>query len=354
VKSRYYILLLLIASCCSKSPEDDITLIWDNDRAVAVRIGSELLPRSPIAERVHVHRYKESDPVLGEINEDGDAFVFTPIVAFTGGLNYEVRYNSQNIGIFKVPVDTTLSNPELLSVYPTGDTVPENLLKMYLTFSEPMMEDGATKHILLVRDGRDTLRDTFLDLQPELWNTDGTILTLWLDPGRVKRDLIPNKTLGQPISRSSTYELVVKPGWRSTQGAHTQTGYWKSFYAGRRDEAIPNPDRWKVKSPPSLSRDTLIVSFDEALDYKLITDAIHVLDSERRLVEGEALPGKDEKSFCFIPVEGWKRGPYLLMIESRLEDLAGNNLTRPFDRDVTIESKYPDEGLAREIVFNIQ
>jgi hypothetical protein len=109
-----------------------------------------------------------------------------------------------------------------------------------------------------------------------------------------------------------------------------------------------------VKSPPSLSRDTLIVSFDEALDYKLITDAIHVLDSERRLVEGEALPGKGEKSFCFIPVEGWKRGPYLLMIESRLEDLAGNNLTRPFDRDVTIESKNPDEGSAREIVFNIQ
>ena len=40
---------------------------------------------------------------------------------------------------------------------------------------------------------------TFLDLQPELWNAEGTVLTLWLDPGRIKRDLIPNKELGIPL-----------------------------------------------------------------------------------------------------------------------------------------------------------
>ena len=29
-----------------------------------------------------------------------------------------------------------------------------------------------------------------------------------------------------------------------------------------------------------------------------------------------------------------QKGPLLCMIESRLEDLAGNNLNRPFDREV--------------------
>ena len=55
------------------------------------------------------------------------------------------------------------------------------------------MEEGrSTRYVVLVKEGVDTLKGTFLDLQPELWNDDATELTLWLDPGRIKLDLIPN------------------------------------------------------------------------------------------------------------------------------------------------------------------
>ena len=37
------------------------------------------------------------------------------------------------------------------------------------------------------------MKSIFLELENELWNPEHTQLTLWLDPGRIKRDLIPNQ-----------------------------------------------------------------------------------------------------------------------------------------------------------------
>ena len=84
-----------------------------------------------------------------------------------------------------------------MAIYPTQDTVPENLLKIYLQFSKPMREGQALRHIELLKNNRDTLPGVFLDLQPELWNVDRTTLTVWLDPGRIKRDLQPNGPIGK-------------------------------------------------------------------------------------------------------------------------------------------------------------
>jgi hypothetical protein len=43
----------------------------------------------------------------------------------------------------------------------------------------------------------------------------------------------------------------------------------------------------------------------------------------------------EEKQLNFIPNKPWSPGQYNLQVEARLEDLAGNNLNRLFDRDVT-------------------
>lgn len=328
-------------------------MVWDNERAIAVRIDKSLLPSSTVIDSLTVHLLNEHEPVLGELEDEYDALLFTPHLSFTGGLTYEVRYSDRQLGMFSVPIDTTLSAPELLAVYPSGDTLPENLLKMYVAFSEPMVEGSSLSHIYMIRDPGDTLEGTFLDLKPELWNNDATVLTLWLDPGRVKRDLIPNQTLGKPIERGSQYTLVIQPGWRSKQGAHTKVQFLKSFYVATRDETIPNPDRWKIAIPRSSTYDSLIVHFDEPLDFRLVTDAIHLLDIERRLVEAEVIVGDDERSLYFVVINPWSKGSYALMIEPRLEDLAGNNLIRVFDRDLLAEQSGNEEVAAREIPFNI-
>jgi hypothetical protein len=352
VKICRFILLVGVIGC--SGPSEQFTVVWDNDRAVAVRVSRSVLPGSAVTDSMKVHRLDEPDPVLGEIAEEPDGLLFTPFVPFTGGITYEARYSARRLGTFEVPLDTTLSDPELLAVYPSADTLPENLLKMYLAFSEPMVEGKSLTHVYVIRNERDTVRDTFLDLQPELWNNDGSVLTLWLDPGRVKRDLIPNKTLGKPIEQASRYTLVVEPGWRSKQGAHTQAPFRKTFHVGDRDESVPDPGRWKVLAPASSSRDSLIVRFDEPLDFKLLTDAIHVLDGARRLVEADVIVGEDEKSLCFLPLTAWEKGTYAIMVEPRLEDLAGNNLARLFDRDLLAESNDEAGDQAREVLFIIQ
>ena len=50
----------------------------------------------------------------------------------------------------------------------------------------------------------------------------------------------------------------------------------------------------------------------------------------------------------------WKAGRYRLKIESRLEDLAGNNLNRPFDRDITRKNIAPTTLPFVEILFNVK
>ena len=128
--------------------------------------------------------------------------IFKPMIAFTRGLKYKVYVRNELIDEI---ADTDLliqsTAPEVVAVYPALDTLPENLLKFYIRFSKPMQEGDELQHIHLIKDGRDTMSSVFLDL--ELWNNERTMLTLWLDPGRIKRELQPNKLLGPPLNKGS-------------------------------------------------------------------------------------------------------------------------------------------------------
>ena len=54
---------------------------------------------------------------------------------------------------------------------------------------------------------------------------------------------------------------------------------------------------------------------------------------------GRKLPGRvrvtdQERSWRFTPDRPWVSGSYRLVIDTRLEDLAGNSIGRPFEVDV--------------------
>ena len=79
---------------------------------------------------------------------------------------------------------------------------------------------------------------------------------------------------------------------------------------------------------------------------------MHVKDQKGANVKG-TFECDGEKKCRFIPEIAWKPGDYLLVIESRLEDLAGNNLNRPFDRDVT-QGKTPLSRATYERKFRVE
>jgi hypothetical protein len=205
---------------------------------------------------------------------------------------------------------------------------------MYVQFSAPMVEGQSLKHVQLLNKKGDTLSGIFLELQPELWNADGTMLTLWLDPGRIKRDLIPNKLMGNPLRQGEEYTLRVSDQWKSKDGLTLDQSYSKSFVVGKRDEATPNIDQWSLHPAKAGTRDPLSIHFPEPLDYSLIQSAISILGDDRKMVSGQIEIFEEEKGIAFTPANPWQTGEYIAHVQSRLEDLSGNNLLRPFDRDL--------------------
>ena len=50
-------------------------------------------------------------------------------------------------------------------------------------------------------------------------------------------------------------------------------------------------------------------------------------------VEGKLTVGKQEQSWQWTPAAPWAPGEYRLVADTRLEDLAGNSIGRPFEVD---------------------
>ncbi len=351
LRVSFFILLCwaLYTRCQPTDERTSVTVVSKNGKAVAVAIRGSFVKDESISMQLKVQLIKPGErlPVLGDFRKEGDEVIFEPVVPLTKGLRYEVLLNDTLLSEIEIPVGDSEA-PKLLSIYPSQDTLPENLLKMYFEFSEPMVEGSSSPHLTLIRNDRDTMRGTFLDLQPELWNADGTVLTLWLDPGRIKRDLIPNKELGSPLKQGERYTLHVNKSWQSKNGVPLTKNYSKTFVTIHRDEESPDPMMWKVTVPSSNDKQPLEIQFPQPLDYFLVKECIAILNSHGDVVRGTTVTADEERILRFVPDEPWTKGRFALHIERRLEDLAGNNLNRPFDRNIYEQNERHEQKIFRK------
>ena len=330
----FFVSWLLVA--CHHAEETGISIHWKDKRATGIYIPKQFVsPIDSLDQLLTVRLAGQETAILGSYQQMGDAILFEPLVPFTRGLRYGVWLRNIQLSEIEIPALASGDKPVLLAIYPSEDSLPDNLLKVYLHFSRPMREGQSRKYVSILKNNADTLPGLFLDLQPELWNADRTMLTLWLDPGRIKRDLQPNKRLGAPLQPGLYYQIVVSADWPDEQGASLGKSTIKLFVTVQRDSLSPVPARWAIHAPKPGTIQPLDVSFGEALDYSLLTETLHVINDTGQPILGKWQPGNDEKRSSFNPDAPWKSGQYRLKIESRLEDLAGNNLNRPFDRDIT-------------------
>ncbi|MEJ0033953.1 MAG: hypothetical protein WDO15_28105 [Bacteroidota bacterium] len=321
---RWCLVFLLIAGCAPHIEAPSI--VWENEKAVGVLLD--------VPDTTCIYVEGSSYKVIGEWKDSR----FTPAVPFERGQTYRT-----STGItFTIPVDGNRQVPLLMGSFPTCDTVPSNLLKIYLQFSEPMSEARSAQFVQLYDDVTgDTIKNAFLDLQPELWNENGTVLTLWLDPGRIKQDLIPNKKLGVVMNENRSYRLVVAKGWRAKNGLALEQNYKKIFVTTGRDVIKPDVSSWSVKT----KGDTVIIDLQESLDWSLIRSTISI-----KGIVPKSITEVCENKVLFFPVS---RGDYSLNIESRLEDLAGNNLNRLFETDVTAPTSNNHPKAVYTISFHV-
>ena len=172
----------------------------------------------------------------------GDALRFTPQFALDPGREYVARFDPSHlpgtgtgtairplVATVSVPAKHVVPSTTVARVYPSGDAVPENLLRMYVEFSGPMGRPSGIPHMkLLGSDGRE-IEGAFLPLDYEFWDPAHTRFTAFLDPGRVKSGILPNKQMGRALDAGRTVTLVISREWRDEHGLPLKDEYRRVF-----------------------------------------------------------------------------------------------------------------------------
>jgi hypothetical protein len=213
------------------------------------------------------------------------------------------------------------------AVYPGADVLPANLLRFYIQFSAPMSKGEAASRLRLLDSKGKTLPAVFLAGE-ELWDPAGTRLTMTLDPGRIKRGLTSNMALGDAIVEGKQYTLAIDKEWTDARGVAMVEGFRKNFRGAPADRIPPDPKTWRITPPPAGSRNPLVVTFGESLNHALLERMLR-LD-----VAGKITIPAGETEWRFVPDSPWRAGAYRLMVNTAIEDVAGNRPGLPFDVDV--------------------
>ena len=95
--------------------------------------------------------------VLGTVSKEGETLSFQPVFPFRKGAAYTAFWKEHHRFSFLIP--HTGSVTELDAIYPSGQSVPANLLKIYLHFSAPMGEGRAYEHLTLIDAAGDDVKD---------------------------------------------------------------------------------------------------------------------------------------------------------------------------------------------------
>jgi hypothetical protein len=239
------------------------------------------------------------------------------------------------------------------AIYPTPDRLPANLLRFYLVFSAPMSSGEAHTRLRLVDDRGVAVSGAFLELEEELWDPSGRRLTVLLDPGRIKRGLRANLESGAPLVEGRGYRLEIDAAWRDAAGRPLASGLAKAFRAVAADRTSPDVTAWTLATPQPDTRGPLVVRFPEPLDRALLASVLSIVDERGAAVDGTIDVAAGEREWRFTPGAPWASGRYELRVGAELEDVAGNNLRRLFDVDLSRERPAPEGPAVRVRAFRI-
>jgi hypothetical protein len=287
----------------------------------------------------------ESAPgMLGTYDVTDSALRFTPAFPLDAGRPYSVRFDPSHlpgtttaaapavVATVTVPATHVVPSTTVARIYPSGDTVPENLLRIYVEFSGPMGRPSGIPYMkLLGADGRE-IEGAFLPLDYEFWDSAHTRFTGFLDPGRVKSGILPNKQMGRPLDAGRTVSLVISREWRDEHGLPLKDEYRRVLTVGPPSKAPLDPRAWRIEPPGADSRHALVVTFPKPLDHGLLMRTLGVMRNGEP-VAGDISVEAAETRWTFTPRDAWRGGPHHLLALDTLEDAAGNQIGRAFEVD---------------------
>ena len=284
-------------------------------------------------------------PVAGRYESYSNALSFTPAFSFVAGQDYVIRLRkkgeAERLAAFSIPSKTGVEDASVTEIYPSGDILPENVLRFYIHFSVPMAPHVAFDYIKL-RDASGAADDAaFMRFKQELWNQDRTRLTVLIDPGRIKRSVATNLKLGPALLEGERYILTVDGGWPSADGASVLPAFSKSFTVGEALRERPDVRLWQSTLPCPGTKEALEINFDRPIDRHQLDTELRLVTHDGQAIDGTPRIGENETFWRFVPNEVWAAGDLRVTVNSTLEDVAGNNFRDLLDQRVGNEDFDP-------------
>lgn len=306
----------------------------------------------------------DAPAMTGTYAVNDTTLTFTPAFPLDPGRRYAVtldpralvtaRHDAAITTSVSLPASTRTPSTTITRLWPSADVLPENLLRMYLEFSAPMAREHGRDFLTLVDERGAEVKDAFLALDVDFWSPDGRRYTVFLDPGRVKRGILPNDQFGRALKPGHRFKLVVNPKWRDEHGQPLAAPFTHEFGVSAADMTPILPQQWKIAAPAAGTKDSVAVTFTKALDHGLLNRALGIArKGSTESVAGTVEIGPEERSWRFTPSRAWTPGDYDLVVLSILEDPMGNKVGRPFDIDTFTEiDKSPSER--QTITFRVK
>jgi hypothetical protein len=234
---------------------------------------------------------------------------------------------------FLIPTERNASAlTEVAHIFPSGDLLPENVLRFYVCFSNSMQRGRALEEIALLDGDRQPVADALYRPPVELWDRTMRHLTVLLDPGRLKRWVGPNVALGPPLKIGQEYTLEIGSGMIDLYGRPLRECFRKHLLVGNAVRQHISVDDWKILPPATGSRQALTLMFTSPLDWALLLQTITIESADGSLIDGQVAVDQCERRWSFTPTSPWIAGVYHVRVGSSLEDVCGNRITGAFDR----------------------
>lgn len=275
--------------------------------------------------------------LAGAYHVEGGSLVFRPTFTIAPGVQYRAVFRPPDGGapvekIFNGPRRDLTPSTRVEHVYPSSDVLPSNQLRLYIYFSAPMSRGEADAHVHVLDENGKILPGVFLPGE-ELWDPGFQRLTLTFDPGRIKRGLTSNEKMGPPIAEGKRYTLEIDRNWPDARGAAMVEGFRKPFRGGPAERTPPDPKQWRVTAPRAGTSSPLTVDFPTPMNYALLQRMLQVSGGQGG-IDGTVSTARQESEWRFTPRQPWNVGEYRLIVDTAIEDLAGNRIGQAFDIDV--------------------
>jgi hypothetical protein len=291
-------------------------------------------------------------PMAGSWSATDGVLRFLPRLPFAHGITYVLVRSATapgaatswvELGRLQRPATCAPSTAVVAAINPAVAEVPQNLLRLAVTFSAAMEEGSAAGHVHLRDPAGQDLEHALLPMPPELWDMPRRRLTLLLEPGRIKRGLVPNTQLGPPLVQGTTFDLVVDAAIRDAAGGTLAADGHRAYHVGPAIRSRVDPRNWHLTWPAPHSEDALVVVFDRPMDHALALRCLTVTDAQGDRVPGSATLDEGERRWSFTPHPAARTVIAALHVDTALEDLAGNSVRRVFDRDLRVEADDPGD-----------